>query len=90
MVTLREIEAAGILLNSRMGYNAQEHDEMLDDKSLFRLAISPDWVELQVYQQRPFRKPEWENPVAYPVLASGHSMACRAEGINRSIRSLVK
>ena len=46
-LTLRQIEAAGILINSAMGCDAEEHSNLLDEPGLFRacvrsLAEAPD------------------------------------------------
>lgn len=89
-VTLRQIEAAGIPLDGQQGYNDAEHAEMLDDASMFRLAIAPDSVELQVFQidlRRGF-EPDWMPCVEYPTMASCHSMQCARHRIDRRVRSL--
>lgn len=38
-VTLRQVEAVQLRLNSRMGIDAQEHAEMMDETGLFRVTF---------------------------------------------------
>ena len=88
-ITLRAIEAAEIPLDSRMGCDAAEHEKLLDDTGIFRLAIAPDEVELQVLDIVPFGDPTWHQCIDWPTHASGFSTQCRRDRVRSAIRGLV-
>jgi hypothetical protein len=88
-ITLRAIEAAKIPLDTRMGCDDAEHTQLLDDAGIFRLAIAPDEVELQVLDMVPFGETTWHDCVDWPTHASYHSQECRRNTVRSAIRKLV-
>ena len=44
-VTLRQVEAAGVRLDSAFGISAEEHAELLDDPGILRLVFGAEYTE---------------------------------------------
>ena len=88
-VTLRQIEAAGIPLDSKFGIDEAEHAEMLDDTTMFRVAMSPDVCRLEVLQMVIGGETEWVECVLAPRDPSIQREVNQTRRIRDQIASLV-
>lgn len=99
-ITLRELEAASISLDSTFGTDDAEHDELLDDATLLRIVVSIGLKDgLSVSEdclieclQGVIRRPEghWAGCVAWCFHhAAGHKNRLENGAIRRMIEDLI-
>lgn len=100
-VTLRDVEAAGIELNSNFGINDAEHEELLDDPAILRIvwgaALNPgedgwkvdDYHALDTYcAHLDGEGGRWENAMRVYYSAQGHRDRANARANYRKLEEL--
>ncbi len=83
-VTLRQVENAHVHYENEFGYNAQEHQDLLDNSSILRIVFGLTWSDcdplewqdtynLECYQLHLGQAPTWESCLkVYNRSTAGH------------------